>query len=216
MSSKSWNSYFLKGPKLGSRIKTLNEAFLPKKSSKLSLKQALQIRSAEQLHWDWPSMLKDDYPIVPEPWDLSHCFVEQKLALSLRVLSKKPKASLLRYLYQQKLQNLYTQKPKVTLTDKKRLKDKITDEITSHTLPQVQHCQGLFDFDRQTLMILSGNKKMNKLFSIFFEKTFLSEKQFLTPKNPGGLAVHLDEDERLEEMLPWEMPLTFSDIKKRI
>jgi len=120
LSSKSWNSYFLKGPKLGSRIKTLNEAFLPKKSSKLSLKQALQIRSAEQLH-----------------------------------------------------------------------------------------C-------RQTLMILSGNKKMNKLFSIFFEKTFLSEEQFLTPKNPGGLAVHLDEDERLEEMLPWEMPLTFSDIKKRI
>ncbi len=215
MSSKSWNSYFLKGPKLSSRIKTLNEGFLPKKSSKLSLKQALQTRSAEQVHWDWPSLLKDEYPIIPEPWDLSHCFIEQKLALSLRVLSKKPKASLLRYLYQQKLQNLYLQKSKVTLTDKKRLKDKITDEITSHTLPQVQHCQGLFDFDRQTLMILSGNKKMNAIFSSFFEKTFLNEEQFLVAKNPGGLAVHLDENEKLEEILPWELSSTYSDIKIR-
>ena len=206
MGSYSWQVYELKGTKLKARLKPLNEAFTPKKSSKFSIKQASKMKSVQSVHWDWPKLLDEEYPIVPEPWDLSHCFVDEKLLLNLRLLEKKPNASLLRYIYKQKLQALYHQKPKVTLTDKKRLKEQLEAELCESSLPTVKHCQGMFDFKKQSLMVFSTSQKIVQLFTTFFQNTFLSETQFLVLRTPGTIAVDTHE-KNLESMLPWDLDI---------
>ena len=160
----------------------------------------LKLANRKEIAFGWDFPIAWDKEATGGYWDLSHCAYDNGYILRIRVERRKVPASLLAFLYKEKVTNMQRQGKPLRREEKKKLKEELKEDLLQKALPEVKFLDVIWDTNKEELTLLSNSKNDREVFEKLIKQSFSDPLGMLIlPVEPPLLGLTTEQYQRPEK-----------------